>query len=251
MPQCPPYKFTLSVTGGVLLPLIAHVVLAATGSYLTPSGHALPLLVGLSLGFIVGFLLDKNNKLLNELRLANKTLQQEVEKKTISENRYHSLFENNHSVILLIKQDSGAILDANSKASQFYGYTKDQLTSMFITDINTLSLVDIQEEIASAAREKRSQLYFQHRLMSGEIKDVEVYTGPLLFNDTPCLISVIHDITELKQLRGIIPICCKCKQIRDDQGYWNQLEQYISEHSDALFSHGICPNCMEKEYPDL
>lgn len=53
---------------------------------------------------------------------------------------------------------------------------------------------------------------------------------------------------EIKVLQGIIPICSSCKKIRDDQGYWQQVEAYISDHSDAMFSHGICPDCMERLY---
>jgi hypothetical protein len=56
---------------------------------------------------------------------------------------------------------------------------------------------------------------------------------------------------QIKTLRGIIPICSHCKKIRDDQGYWNQLETYISEHSDADLSHGICPDCVAKLYPEF
>ena len=56
---------------------------------------------------------------------------------------------------------------------------------------------------------------------------------------------------ELNQLRGLLPICSSCKAIRDDRGYWQQLEKYISEHSDALFTHGLCPPCAEKLYPEL
>ena len=58
-------------------------------------------------------------------------------------------------------------------------------------------------------------------------------------------------MAEIKVLRGIIPICMHCKEIRDDQGYWIQLEQYFSEHSDAQFSHCICDKCKEKYYPEL
>lgn len=58
-------------------------------------------------------------------------------------------------------------------------------------------------------------------------------------------------VREIKALRGIIPICMKCKQIRDDAGIWNQVDAYISRHSEAEFSHGICPQCAEKHYPDL
>ena len=58
-------------------------------------------------------------------------------------------------------------------------------------------------------------------------------------------------LTENKILRGFLPICCHCKKIRDDQGYWQQVEKYITDHSQALFSHGICPECVGKLYPDL
>jgi hypothetical protein len=58
-------------------------------------------------------------------------------------------------------------------------------------------------------------------------------------------------LTEVRTLRGLIPICANCKSIRDDQGYWQQLEIYIQDHSDAVFSHGICPDCFQKLYPDM
>jgi PleD family two-component response regulator len=58
-------------------------------------------------------------------------------------------------------------------------------------------------------------------------------------------------LDEVQQLKGILPICCLCKQIRDDKGYWQQVEHYISEHSDVKFSHGYCPACYEKEMMKL
>ena len=66
------------------------------------------------------------------------------------------------------------------------------------------------------------------------------------------------DITELKQsiarvntLGGLLPICANCNKIRDDKGYWNRLEAYIQDHSEAEFTHGICPECIEKLYPEI
>lgn len=56
---------------------------------------------------------------------------------------------------------------------------------------------------------------------------------------------------KIKVLGGIIPICMHCKGIRDDKGYWNKLEEFITEHSEALFSHSICDKCVEKFYPEL
>ncbi|UCD66643.1 MAG: MCP four helix bundle domain-containing protein [Deltaproteobacteria bacterium] len=58
-------------------------------------------------------------------------------------------------------------------------------------------------------------------------------------------------LEEIKTLRGVIPICSHCKDIRNDEGQWDQLEEYIRDHSDAEFSHGICPDCKKKYYSDL
>ena len=58
-------------------------------------------------------------------------------------------------------------------------------------------------------------------------------------------------LSEIKQLRGILPICAGCKKIRDDAGYWDQLELFVKKHTEAEFSHLICPECAEKFYPEL
>jgi DNA-binding response OmpR family regulator len=61
------------------------------------------------------------------------------------------------------------------------------------------------------------------------------------------ILELRRTLDRVKQLEGIIPICAYCKKIRDDQDDWNQLEQYISDHSEARFSHGICPHCAEEQ----
>ena len=58
-------------------------------------------------------------------------------------------------------------------------------------------------------------------------------------------------LDDVRTLRGFIPICIQCKKIRDDQGYWNQVEVYIRDHSEAEFTHGICPACCEELYPGM
>jgi AmiR/NasT family two-component response regulator len=57
-------------------------------------------------------------------------------------------------------------------------------------------------------------------------------------------------LAQVKTLRGLLPICAACKKIRDDKGYWHQVEVYIRDHSEAEFSHGICPDCARRLYPD-
>ncbi len=56
-------------------------------------------------------------------------------------------------------------------------------------------------------------------------------------------------LANVRRLTGLLPICMHCKKIRDDKGYWNQIEAYISEHSEAAFSHGLCPDCRKRYYP--
>jgi len=65
------------------------------------------------------------------------------------------------------------------------------------------------------------------------------------------IIELQDALHKVKTLRGLLPICSSCKKIRDDNGYWNQLEAYIQKHSDAEFSHGICPECAKKFYPEI
>lgn len=64
------------------------------------------------------------------------------------------------------------------------------------------------------------------------------------------IIDLEKALSEIKTLKGIVPICAKCKKIRDDKGYWNILETYIQKHSEAEFTHGICPDCTKELYPD-
>ena len=65
------------------------------------------------------------------------------------------------------------------------------------------------------------------------------------------IIELQKSLSEIKQLSRILPICASCKKIRDDKGYWNEVEMYISDHSETQFSHGICPDCMRKLYPEI
>lgn len=65
------------------------------------------------------------------------------------------------------------------------------------------------------------------------------------------ILSLQQAIDEVKKLRGILPICASCKKIRDDKGSWSQIESYIRKHSEAEFSHGICPECVKKLYPEF
>ena len=313
----------------------------------------------------------------------------------MSKEIYRSLFKDSYSIKLIIHPESGMIVDANKSACNYYGYKKSELLTMRIHDINTLSEEDVKREMQAAKLEKRNFFNFRHKLSNNEIRDVEVFSGPIIIHNDRMLYSIIHDVTEQKRmenkimlerqfseslinslpgvmyvfdqlgqfkrwnknfeivtgyssnqisnmnpidfiapkdqesarkmiatvfkegsasfeaelssisgknipylltgykftqsglkylmgvgldisdrvaiekdkenlivklrealsqvklLSGFLPICASCKKIRDDKGYWNQIESYIKERSEVEFSHSICPECAKKLYPEI
>ena len=113
-----------------------------------------------------------------------------------SEQRYCSLFENNHAVMLLINPDTGDIIDSNQAASSFYGYSKNELKKMKITDINLLDHEQVFEEMQKAEIKDKNHFVFKHRLANGDIRDVDVYSGSITVNGKDLLYSIVHDITK-------------------------------------------------------
>jgi PAS domain S-box-containing protein len=115
-----------------------------------------------------------------------------------SENRFRSMFENHQAMMMLIKPDSGAIVDANMAAAGFYGYSREQLRTMFIHEINNLTSGEVSRLLLNTLNEHKGHFKFPHRLAGGEIKWVEVYSTPIDIQGNPLLFSVIHDITDRK-----------------------------------------------------
>jgi PAS domain-containing protein len=74
-------------------------------------------------------------------------------------------------------------------------------------------------------------------------------SAPYNYNGTNMAVIIVEDISEIVNLKGLIPICASCKKVRDDEGYWSRLETYIENYSDAEFTHDICPDCIQKLYP--
>lgn len=121
-----------------------------------------------------------------------------------SEIRYRQMFWNNQAVKLVIDPATGAIVDANPAASGFYGYSEEELRTKSILDINVLDANQIKEAMAEAAKQQQGYFNFRHRLASGEIRDVEVYSGPIEVRGRKLLYSIIHDVTERKRAeRGL------------------------------------------------
>jgi len=112
------------------------------------------------------------------------------------EKQYRAFFENNHAIMLLVDPKSGNIVDANPAASNFYGYSVDEMRSMQASDISVQSEEEIYQEMFKARSEKRVYFILKHKLANGEERDVEVYSGPIMVQGSQFLYSVIHDVTE-------------------------------------------------------
>ncbi len=117
-----------------------------------------------------------------------------------SEERYRQLFEKNRAIKLLVDPGTAAIVDANPSALEFYGYSLDEMKQLKITDINILAAEQVAAAMTAIETEEGiASFLFRHRLRSGEIRDVEVHSGPIDVQDRKLLYSIIHDVTERKK----------------------------------------------------
>ncbi|KUL26581.1 PAS domain S-box protein [Chlorobium limicola] len=126
------------------------------------------------------------------------------EKLRQSEARYRSLFQNKHTVMLIIDPADGAIVDANPAAVTFYGWKYDELCNMNIAGINTMSDREIKAEMQRSLNRKCNCFGFRHRLADGSIRDVEVVSGPISIEEKQLLYSIVNDITERKQFQELL-----------------------------------------------
>jgi PAS domain S-box-containing protein len=168
-------------------------------------------------------------------------------------------------------QSDGRILNVNAHAANMLGYTVEELSGSYIWDIDPNARPDTFEEGWRKLVDAGVALFeVSHIGKDGRRVPVEVTSKVLEYNGRQFLICFAQDITKRKQvenekekllnelrealenvkaLSGLLPICASCKKIRDDKGYWNQIEHYIRTHSEAEFSHGLCPDCVNKLYP--
>jgi len=121
-----------------------------------------------------------------------------------SEARYHSLFDNSHTVMLMIDPASGGIIAANPAAASYYGWTQAQLAGMSMAAINTLSAEEIAAEMGRARMRQSNRYEFRHRRADGSERDVEVFAGPIQVGARQLLYSIVHDIDERKRAEAYL-----------------------------------------------
>lgn len=183
-----------------LFGIIIHLVMLAC-TFTLPLDTALKTLSEISLPVLIIYpigtmLLGKlmANRLLRE-QIALNLLESENQLRE-SESKFRSLFEDSHAVMMIIDPEIGKIIETNTAASEYYGWSPAELCSKNIYEINQLTESEINAEMKNAIDEKRNHFHFRHRLANGEIRQVEVYSGPIQFGDRTLLYSIVHDITE-------------------------------------------------------
>jgi PAS domain S-box-containing protein len=188
----------------------------------------------------------------------------------VSARQWQTTFEGINDAIFLLDME-GKILQCNKAMATLLGKSFSEIIGSICCKLVHGTSGPIEGCPRIRMRETRSR---ENLVLSLEDRWFNVSSDPIL-DETDHLIGAVHiisDITErkraederekliqelqkalaeVKTLSGLIPICASCKKIRDDKGYWNQIESYIRDHSEAEFSHSICPECMKKLYPDF
>ncbi|MFZ5450826.1 MAG: GAF domain-containing protein [Thermodesulfobacteriota bacterium] len=154
-----------------------------------------------------------------------------------SEERYRSLFQSNHAVMLLIDPATGEIVDANPAACAFYGWSQEELTAQKITDINLAPREQVLGNMRRVQEGQESHFFFKHRLADGEVRDVEVYSSPFRVHGRTLLYSIIHDHTARKEAEETL------RTSRDFLGIANrhtQMAPLLQDYAAAVQEHSGC-----------
>ncbi len=127
-----------------------------------------------------------------------KKAEQEIQER---EERFRMMFYKNMSIMLLIDPESGQIIDSNAAAQSFYGYSKERLEKMRISDINTLDEDEVRMEMNNALKERMNFFRFKHQLASGDVRYVNTYSSPIHYKNKTILYSIVQDVTEQHKAR--------------------------------------------------
>jgi PAS domain S-box-containing protein len=235
----------------------------ATSDYLEPGIFEPLILASYQILFVLltyGLVLMFNKRLLSEVKA--------------QEEKFYKAFHSSPYAIALTRLSDGCLIEVNAVFLKITGYSNAELLGKTTNDLH---LWDNEEDRSAMVKEMSETGRVQSREFQFRNKSGETVTGlfsaeTIVINDEAFILSSINDITERKQaevereklilelrqalakvnqLSGLLPICASCKKVRDDNGYWMQIESYIRDHSEADFSHSICPECAKDYYTEL
>ena len=192
---------------------------------------------------------------------------------SLQREKFSKAFHSAPYAMLLTRLSDGQILEVNEGFTALAGYGDEEVLGCTTGSLNLWTAPADRAAVVAqlAARGRVDGLEFVFRKKSGELLTGLFSAVVIAVGGEPCILSSIADISarkrseeererlvaerekvlaEIKILGGLLPICMSCKKIRDDKGYWNQIESYIRTHSQADFTHGLCPDCARKLYPE-
>ena len=197
--------------------------------------------------------------------------QRQITKELLSSKRHSEAILGNMSEGILELTLEGEIIYANPAAVSLIGIPEEKLLASNFTELFSKTHSDRIKDLMAMIGDTPQAISEDSPVILNS-KQVSINIVPIKEEEQKSIIVILNDITERKQadealrqerdklqdalvkvktLSGLLPICSNCKKIRDDKGYWNQIESYIRDHSEADFSHSICPECAKKLYPDF
>lgn len=194
-----------------------------------------------------------------------------VEKSLRHENFWRRiLIEESRDGIVILDQN-GKVNESNKRYADMLGYSMEEVLQLYVWDWDSLYDKEAILEMLRTVDEAGDHFETRHRRKDGTFIDMEISTNGAVYNGQKLIFCICRDITEKKQaakerddlilklqkaltevklLRGILPLCSFCKKIRNDKGYWEQVDSYIHKYFETDVSHSVCPECMKKHYPE-
>lgn len=249
-----PKRVFFAILGALIVPVFGRVALHGTGAESDLYRYIVPLFVGGTSGFLIGLALDNSKK--------TKTKFQEMVEIT--------------SDFIWEVDSNGVYTYVSPKIKEILGYTPGEAIGKspfdFMPEDEAVRVSKKFHEIIESG-EPFAGLENVNHLKDGKRVVLETSGVPLFDSEGRLygyrgvdrdiskrkeiekeLRNTVHELKQalvkVQTLSGLLPICAKCKKIRDDRGYWNSLESYIEKHSDASFSHGVCRECSDELYGD-
>ena len=186
--------------------------------------------------------------------------------------KFQVVFQHSMDALLIVDSESGKILETNQATHTLLGYSPGKLKGKPFTILLPPMSGSSAEHTLDEIRIFGAVFVQEFLKADGSTCFMDMTLTMIPWEQNSAILASLRDVTErieaehereklidqlreatdkIKTLKGLLPICAHCKKIRNDNGYWQQVEVYVHEHSDAQFTHGICPDCIKKYYSHL
>lgn len=257
--------FLLSIMVGLILVVFDVLMESTLLKEMNPEGHELMMRVVILVTFL-GFGMVVSRKFYTS---------RQAEKRAAQVSLFLQQLINAIPAPVFYKDRNYIYTGCNTSFEKFLGRSATEIVGRTVAELAPKHLAEVYHLKDKELMENPGVQMYESKVRSGTAEERNVIFHKATYNDAAGnvdgMIGIILDITELRQaetereklivklqeaidkvkvLSGFLPICGSCKKIRNDSGYWQQIEGYIREHSQAVFSHSICPDCAKKLYAD-